>query len=335
MTDWFDRATSFDAFQAIRLLHRLAPQRPVVGRSLDPREEPLRFASNVTFEFSASDLQRIDEPRQPGGVPRVLVNYLGLATPASKGSLPVWYSRLLLDAERDGNRAMRDFLDLFNHRLLSLFFRARLKHEFAVQYELERGGAVRRVLGALVGLGTRGVTERLRLDPRALLRHVAVFVRKPASAAGIVLVLQAWFGVPFEIDPFVLQLVPLETGEQTRLDGSRALGRDVVLGRGVLSTQGCFRLRVGPLDHETFREFLPGGARLPDLQELVRTMVGAEFDYDLRLVLREDAVPRLRLGGDPASAGRLGWSSWLGVRLQGGDAADTLVPASHLEGSPR
>lgn len=329
MSDWWRHAPALDPFQAIRLLLREAGDGPVVGRAADARTEPLRFASVVSFAFPASDLERIEAG--PNGRAQVWIHWLGVASPRTRGSLPTWYATQLLAAERDGNRALRDFLDLFNHRLASLYFRAWLKHNMPVRYELERAGVVRGLLLALLGLGTPGLIERLHIDPRVPLRHPAAFLRRPATAAGITLVLQSHFGVPIAVEPFAVKVMPLDPEEQTRLDGHRRLGRDTVVGRGVRSTQGSFRLRVGPLDYADFRAFLPGGPRLPDLQELVRLMVGPEFDYDLILELREQAVPRLQLVDDPARAARLGWSTWLGLRLHGGTARDTIVPAASLE----
>ncbi|MBZ0151636.1 MAG: type VI secretion system baseplate subunit TssG [Planctomycetes bacterium] len=332
MKDWWPKAPAMDPFQAIRLLQRDAGDGPVIGSASDAASEPLRFASMVSFGFPASDLDHIEAG--PDGKPKVWIHWLGLASPRTPGALPTWYARHLLEAEQDGNRAMRDFLDLFNHRLASLYFRAWLKHNLPVRHELEPRGIVRGLLLSLLGLGTPGLTERLRLDPRVPLRHPAAFLRRPATAAGLQLVLEAHFAVPVVVEPFTAKVVPLDSSEQTRLDGRRRLGVDSVLGRGVRTASGNFRLRLGPLDYTDFRAFLPGGAKLRDLQELVRLLAGPEYDYDLVLGLREQAVPRLQLIDDAERAARLGWSTWLGVRLGGGEAHDTLVPAANLEGQP-
>ncbi|MCA8950159.1 MAG: type VI secretion system baseplate subunit TssG [Planctomycetes bacterium] len=344
MTDWWSAAASFDLFEAIRRIHREAGAAPLVGTGSDPGREPLRFASNVSFAFPASDLQSIGAGAD--GRPRAVVNVLGIASPTSKGSLPPWYARLLLEAERDGNAAMRDFLDLFNHRLMSLYFRAWLKHNLPVRYELDRPparpgatfelqrtGAIQGILLALVGLGSNGLVERLGIDPRTLLHHPAAMLRRPASAVGLECVLEAHFGIPFAVESFVARLLPLEPDARTRLDGSKRLGIDTVVGDGVMSAQSRFRLHVGPLDYQAFASFLPGGAPIAELRQLVSALVGDEFDYDLRLELAEAEVPGLRLWSDDARAQQLGWSTWLGQRLHGGNARDTLVPTSRHEGS--
>ena len=52
---------------------------------------------------------------------------------------------------------------------------------------------------------------------------------------------------------------------------------------------------------------LPGGESLRRLVAIVRNYVGDELSFDLNLILKQEEVPRMRLGG----AIRLGWTTWL------------------------
>ena len=66
------------------------------------------------------------------------------------------------------------------------------------------------------------------------------------------------------------------------------------------------------------------------LAAAVRNYVGLEYDWDLRLLLRADSVPRLALGG----AQRLGYSSWLGRRRSRLAAGELVLAApSHTVSS--
>ncbi|MGE3171974.1 MAG: type VI secretion system baseplate subunit TssG [Planctomycetota bacterium] len=344
-----DRAPEFEFRQLVRLLHLAARDAgrgaPALG-AVDLADEVARFQGNVSFQFAASDVQAAEPPSGPeaGRRPwRVAVNFMGLANPGVQGSLPSWYANLIVEEQRAANKLaperrrqpLRDFVDLFNHRFLSLWFRAWLKHNLPVQLELDRRGPVRRALLSLVGLGTAGLQEQLRIDPNVLLGNAAVFTRRPATAAGLRAVLEGHFGVAVAVEPFVVSSQPLDRAEQLALDGRRQLGLDTLLGESAQLTQGKFRLRLGPLGWDRFADFLPGSAGMGELQQVVRTLVGMEFDYDVRLVLAEHDVPTLGLGDEFADRARLGWSTWLGTRLHGGDVADTLCPASDLELSPQ
>ena len=85
--------------------------------------------------------------------------FLGLTGPS--GALPRHYTELLLQRIREKDFSLRDFLDLFNHRLISLFYRAWEKYNWPVAYERSQldnpGGEpdpVTRSVYCLVGMGT-------------------------------------------------------------------------------------------------------------------------------------------------------------------------------------
>ena len=61
------------------------------------------------------------------------VTFMGLA--GTGGVLPGHYTQLLIDRVREKDFGLRDFLDLFNHRLIAQFYRAWEKCHFFVGYE--------------------------------------------------------------------------------------------------------------------------------------------------------------------------------------------------------
>jgi type VI secretion system protein ImpH len=65
--------------------------------------------------------------------------------------------------------------------------------------------------------------------------------------------------------------------------------------------------------------FLPGRHGLRELSALVRLYTNDEWTWQLRLLLLPADIPRIRLG----TAGRLGWTTWLGTRA--GIADDVVV----------
>ena len=69
---------------------------------------------------------------------------------------------------------------------------------------------------------------------------------------------------------------------------------------------------------------LPGGEALRRLVSLVRGYVGDELGWDVRLVLKKEEVPPLKLDGNV----RLGWTTWLASRPIEGDVGDLAVNPS-------
>jgi type VI secretion system protein ImpH len=99
-----------------------------------------------------------------------------------------------------------------------------------------------------------------------------------------------------------------------------------VAGGRVWDRQHKFRLHLGPLTLAQYEAFLPGGTRLQQLVDWVRLYIGFELQWDVRLRLKHQQVPALRLG----KAGRLGWTTWLGQRRGTADASDLCLQAEAL-----
>ena len=69
----------------------------------------------------------------------------------------------------------------------------------------------------------------------------------------------------------------------------------------------------------TINKLLPQGRGLAGA--LLKRAASVELDWDVRLLLKRDEVPRLILGGGT----RLGWTTWLGRRRETTAADDLLV----------
>ena len=141
----------FDFFQAVRLLRRLRAGRSRVGAEGPPRVEAVRFRTARGLAFPASALHRLEPPAEPGDPPALTVAFMGLTGPL--GVLPHAYTDQVSERVRAGDGTLAAFLDLFNHRLISLFYRAWSKHRLAVLEERGDAGRLADYLLALIGLG--------------------------------------------------------------------------------------------------------------------------------------------------------------------------------------
>ena len=121
----------FEFFQAVRLMSRMAPGRQIPGRFSNPAGEVVRFAANPAVAFPASEIQSL--VRRGDGLPVMSVNFLGMHGPL--GVLPRSYCELVNERIRARDTTLRDFFDLFNHRILSLFYQAWEKYQFQIPYE--------------------------------------------------------------------------------------------------------------------------------------------------------------------------------------------------------
>jgi type VI secretion system protein ImpH len=306
-------ARRFEFLQAIRLLHRASPEREAVGGDADPHREVVRLKAEVSLVFPRSDVVSIEPPSEPGGPPELTVAFLGAATPSSYGSLPIPYVEQILEQERRGDPVIRDFLDCFNHRMASLYYRAFEKYQAVVAYETRNHDYFERAFRGVLGIATGGLRDRLALPDEALFSRAGLLAMAPLPVVAMQGLIRSYFRVPARIDQFVPRWYALDAEECSRLGGAfAALGEDLALGARVRLAEYRFRVWLGPLTLEQYEEFLPGADGFAALFDLLRLSVTPEQTFEVRLVLRKDEVPPLELS--ERSRCRLGRTTWLTAR---------------------
>jgi type VI secretion system protein ImpH len=316
----------FEFFQAVQLLERLSPDTAPVGHFVPPPTEAVRFAVHPSLVFPASEIQsltyREDQP------PLMSVNFMGITGPL--GVLPIHYTEFIQRRQQEGDTSARDFLDLFHHRIISLFYRAWQKYHFQTTHGRGDHDRLRLYLQNLVGLGHDELLNRQVVPDDALLFHAGLLTQQPRSAAGCESFLEDYFGVPVRIEQFVGAWYRLEPEAQTAFRDDTAisdlLGGGAVVGDEVWDPQAGLRVVLGPLTLAQYREFLPVGSAYQPLRTLVRFYAGDEFDFELQLILKREEVPSCDLGAQPDQAPLLGWVSWSKCSPLSRDPAETILP---------
>ncbi len=314
---------NFEFFQMVRLLERLGAGKPV-GRFDNPQEEAARFLSNPALSFPPSEIHSLDWPRS--GQPSLTVNIMGLNGPM--GVLPITYSEWINDRIRAKDQTLRAFLDLFHHRLLSLFYQAWEKYRFPVAYERDRNDRFTRYLLDFVGVGTHGLRRRLSVPDEGIAFYTALLGLQTRSATALRQILQDYFGVPVEIEQFVGVWRPIPESDQTRTGDEREYSEQLTLGAiagdEVWDQQSTARIILGPLTLSQYLDFLPNGTAYRPLCDLADFFSRREIDFELQLILRREETPGMVLE-DESGGFQLGWTTWLKSAPMTRDPADTVL----------
>lgn len=310
--EWlYAEAYRFDFFQAVRLLEMSATTSAPVGEGAEPAREAVRFKSSVALDFAASDVADVRPASDAGGAAEMTVNFMGLA--GATGPLHTPSTELIIERASRKDTALRDFLDIFNHRLVSLLYRTRKLHRVGLDNAPPGEERVSRYLYAVAGLGTPGARGRMQVKDRALLFYAGLLGQQPRSMTGLERILSDYFRVGARGVPFHGRWHALESSQWTRLGAhggrNNSLGADSVVGTRFWDQQGAFEIELGPLTLDEFMDFLPTGWAFRPLCDLVRFYVGDELDFTFRLTLKASQARGTRLGAEAGA--RLGWTSWL------------------------
>lgn len=302
----------FSFFQAVYLLECLAPEKTPIGDALRPEDEAVMFRVMPGFSFPPSDITSL-RPAEGAERAEMEVAFMGLIGP--NGVLPGWYNELAVERIRQQDFSLTSFLDIIHHRFISLFYLAWKKYRLTATHREGAEDRISRSLLSLVGLGTGGLSHRIGLPPESFIYNSGLLSRQVPSAMAISSAVAYYTGVPAEVHQFVDRLIPLDPDDYTLLGASNAeLGVTTVCGSEAWENQTKFRLELGPMEYGRFIRLLPSGDLFLPVMSLVRYMVGIEFDFDLRLILRREEVFPCRLGGmETPLSPKLGWTTWFTV----------------------
>lgn len=304
------RPTSFSFFQAVRVLESVHPDRSPVGGMEDPENEVVRFSAHPSLGFGASEIQGL-QPDDEGGPPVMSVNFMGLVGP--EGILPLEYTRLVGERVQARDTALRAFLDIFHHRIVSLFYKAWRKYRFLEQRERGEEDVVTTHMLDVAGLSLATQRQLPEVDVPGLAGYAGLLAVQPRSALALEQLLEDYFQVPAGVEQFIGGWYPLRAVDQCEIGdedrSSSRLGLGALAGDEVWDPQAAVRITLGPLTLERYRSLLPGQPACDALAALLRFFGHGEYEYEVRLVLEADEVPGVHLGADDDP--RLGWTTWL------------------------
>ena len=261
------------------------------------KNEGIRLKPSTSLAFSASDVSRVETPdeearkREEQWAYRLVVTFMGLY--GVTAPTPTYLS------------------ELFNHRILSLYYRSWVKYRYPYRYEPGGMDQLSGYLLSFIGLGDRQARELVGLPAQRLLSYIGLLAIRTRPPIALKLLVENYFGdVSAEVKELVFRWVPIPLERQNRLGRANVqLGVDCTLGSRIPDRAGKVRIALGPMSFARYSSFLPEADSFADLCSLANLWVFKRFEYDTEMIVKREEVPPLRL--DPAGPPRLGWTSWL------------------------
>ena len=291
------QAYNFSFFKAVHLLEGFAGGR-APGRSLSPAKDPVRFRVLPGFSFPASDIAAIrNGDRAP--IPEMTVNFMGLIGP--KGVLPDWYNEHALQMNHKKTHAFIEFLDMFHHRLISLFYLAWKKYRLAENFQPNGSDPISRSLADLAGIDS----SEQDCDPlyfhnarQRLIYFSGMVSRTVPTASVIETIIANAVGAPVQLEQFVMRMIAVHEENRSCLGcNNGTLGKDAMCGGRIRDINNYFIVKLGPLTWEKYIAFQPHSRNLDLVQRLITRIAGMEYEFEIQLIIRGPEFPGLCLGG--------------------------------------
>jgi len=298
-----------DLRSALRLLECSDPSRPRLGHAVRLAEEVVRLSQSVSLGFGGHSLVSLEQGDGPRPW-RLHCRYPGLF--GTNGPLPLHVTE---EADRrarhHGDPTAREFIDLFNHRLITLFYRAWADAEPAIAGDRPADNPFADMLGALAGYGEPESRGRDAL-PEPLHQGSAMWFGPTArSPDGLLALLRRHLDTDAQVIELSGGWVPVPAASRLVLGGrdrrDRARLGDRLLGRRGWCANGAFRLVVRTPTRTHFESLSRSGRALDVLLDLVRGYVGDELAWELDLEMPATEARPVSLG----RSCRLGRDSWL------------------------
>jgi len=328
----FDEPFRFSFFQATRLLQGLVRKWQTkgksnpVGRDLVPQDESVRFSSHLSLQFASSDIAKIHKHEHivksdKQDIAEIEVSFLGLTGQSSV--LPVYLTELQMQRQREKDYALHNFLDIFNHRAISFFYRAWEKYRLPFSYErvqLHRKNQtdpVTDTFHSLLGIRGDAVQKRLPLNSEDMIFYAGLFATQRRSANALESSLTEYMGVPISINQFKGEWMSLLEDDRCRLPlfplggSNNCLGVDTIIGNQVYTMEGKFEIVLGPLKRDQFNALLPNSKQIEALKKYAHMFAGPTQHFSLQYQLEEDAVSQWVLDEETDGQRGLGWNTWL------------------------
>lgn len=299
----------FSFVQAMRLLSVMGASADIPDDPADYNSKiPIRIRPNNSLGFPPADITGIKETQ--GDAPGFLItaNFLGLYGHSSP--LPTFYTEELIDEENTDESVSRDFLDIFNHRIFTIFFRCYLKYNLFFQVMDEKNNSVTERLFCLLGLGDAQLRKDLEIA-FPLCRYIGIIMQYPHSAWGLETILRdAFGGIPVKVIQCSKRTVKISPKQHMKIGvAGSILGESSVIGTEMEDRTGKFRLQVGPVTFDDFNSLLPGNPAYKKLAAMTKFYKMDPLDCDVELTLAENECRPACLGSTQMS--RLGLDSWI------------------------
>jgi type VI secretion system protein ImpH len=297
---------AFDLDQLIYIVESIRTNANPLGEASNPAREAVRVRSKLTMHQEGTEVDHINVKNTPSGLPEVYINTLSIG--GVNGPLPTPYTEMLLDQIKEKDFSGQHFLDIFHHRLASMWHRLRKRTYPHLFKRPPLSTPLGKLQENLSGFKQQGdVAHPLFFD------H---FWRRSRSLSSLLQMIEKFFNVKATAQPFEGTWRTVDASEGSTIGSKgqfQVLGKNAILGLRCWDQAAGFSINLAPLDWKTTQQFLPftdttlGGANFSQLKQLLVSYMGTLPRVFLNISLKQNENQGTVLNTKHG----LGWNTWL------------------------
>lgn len=277
------------------------------GFSYKIKTDALRFRQSPSLAFPPSDVAGY-RPGNPEDPSELTVHCFGLL--GCSGPMPLFLTEYVFKrVNHHKDHALKDFLDIFHHRMISMYYRAWAINQIAVNRDWEEDPFSGYLESLIQNRGTAcDRTDDISNDAR--LYYSGRLIQKEMNGEGLCAILSDYFNTSVKMEQFTGQWISIPNEDQFRLGKSEdtgLIGQTCIVGRRVWDINQKFKLILGPMKLKSYEKLVPGSRGFAHLKAWIDSYVGMSFDWDVQLILKGEEIPDFTVDKKI----RLGFTSWI------------------------
>jgi type VI secretion system protein ImpH len=222
-----------------------------VGEDGPPVNEVIRFKSISSLGFSLDSIRRLN-PDEDDDRYEFLVSFIGLL--GASGVLPQHYVKLSLERIKHGDHALSEFIGLFEHRLISLYYKAWCKYKLPVQYESSPKEGEDNFSTVLKGFSSFNRGKALQLY------YAGHYSKNNRPLANLQHMLKELLAADVSIQSMIGHWLPIRQRDRcvSGVGGrNHQLGAGVILGKRYWDIQSKINICVQDIDMKQYQQLQP------------------------------------------------------------------------------
>ncbi len=290
-------------YRFCQLLEQCQPQELALGNHWQVKHDPIRFRPHPGMGFPASEFRQFEiseHSHLPATVRTTFIGLYGVESP-----LPTSYIDDIAQ-HREGYETVSDFLDIFNHRLTTQYYRIWRKYSYPATFAPGGTDRISKYLLSLCGLGIQGCAHNIA-TPVSRFLALASMLRLPTrTSEGIVALVELLApNTKARVIAHDRCRIPLRHPLALSSRNPVCLALSPVMGSHAPDVNSQVLLQLKTTHPDEVREWLPDGQLHQDLMALMHVYLGSRLHVRMQLILSRSLLPLAKLSCQPKTTGIL------------------------------